>query len=233
MGDAVKQPENKTGIGHKIVTVLGVILCLVFIPIIILNMILIIRSYTDPDHLPMVFGFSPVIVMSGSMNPEFYTGDMILLQKTDPDTLEVGDVVCYFAEGDKEAAVTHRIVEIQNQDGQRVFIMRGDANSSEDRIGVTPDMIQGKYTGVCFVGVGNIAVFLQSPMGMIICIVCPLVLFVLWDAVRRMIASRKRAGKSNEMQEELERLRAQVAQQENKSLSGAAEEDDGAGNPPA
>lgn len=213
MGETARQPEKKRSVGSLIVNILGAALCVIFIPLIILNTTLIVKSYTDPDKLPMVFGVSPVIVLSGSMVPVFRAGDMIFLKEVDPATLQIDDIICYFAEG-KETAVTHKIVEIQEQDGQRVFITKGDANNVEDRIAVTYDMVQGKYTGFYIAGLGDLAIFLQSTAGMVVCIVCPLLLIVLWDVVRRMVSSRKKEGSSKAMEEELERLRAQVAQQQ-------------------
>ena len=66
--------------------------------------------------------------------------------------------------------------------------------------------------------------FLQSTPGMLIFIGGPILLFVLWDLLRRMIASRRakserqqrqaeNAGRQQELEEmekELQRLRAQV-----------------------
>lgn len=207
--------EEKRGAGHILINVLGGILCLIFIPAILCNMILIVRSYMDTEKLPMVFGVSPVIVMSGSMYPTFEAGDMIFLQKVDPEAVQEGDVICYFADNDKNTAITHRVVGVETgEDGKPVYITRGDANNVEDRIGVTPDMIQGRYTGFTIAGLGNVAVFLQSPLGMVLCIVCPLALILLWDGIRRAMSSKRRAKSARGMEEELERLRAQVAQNE-------------------
>ncbi len=222
MGEGVKRHQKKQGGGlQTVLNVLGVLLCIVFIPIIILNVVMIVRSYTDPDHIPSVFGYSPVIVMSGSMSPAFETGDMIVLQKTDPYALQVGDVICYMEE---ESAVTHRIIEIQQADGAQLYVTQGDANNTEDATPVTPEQIEGRYTGIRLAGVGSFAMFLQSTPGMLIFIGGPILLFVLWDLLRRMIASRRakserqqiqaeNAGRQQELEEmekELQRLRAQV-----------------------
>lgn len=218
-----ERPEAKRGAGHILMNVLGGVLCLIFIPIIICNVILIVRSYQDAEKLPMVFGFSPVIVLSGSMYPTFEAGDMILLREVDPDTIQEGDVICYFADNDKDAAITHRVIEVQTgEDGSPVFVTRGDANNVEDRAAVTVDMVQGKYTGLYIPGLGNVAVFLQSPLGMVLCIVCPLALIFIWDGVRRGLSAKKRAKNTRGMEEELQRLRAQVAQNE----AQAAAQDD-------
>lgn len=209
------QAEAAPGKGSLLANVLGGILCVIFIPIIICNVILIARSYLTPDKLPTVFGYSPVIVLSGSMYPEFDAGDLILLKSVDAEDVEKDDVICYFSDGNKETAITHRVMDVQQaEDGSPVFVTKGDANDSEDITAVTADMVQGIYTGVYLPKLGDVAVFLQTPMGMVLCIVCPLGLILIWDAVRRMLASKKNAKATQGMEEELERLRAQVAAQQ-------------------
>lgn len=218
--ERAREPGKKGGPLQVLLNILGVALCVIFIPIIILNVVMIVRSYTSPDAIPSVFGYSPVIVLSGSMSPAFEAGDMILLQKADPATLQVGDVVCYMEE---ESAVTHRIVEIQEADGQPLFVTKGDANNAEDLVPVTAGQIQGKYTGIALSGAGEFAMFLQSTPGMLIFIGGPILLILLWDVLRRMISSRKDRREREEessaqqrerqaMEEELARLRAQVGQ---------------------
>lgn len=229
MAEDVKRPEETPekagGALQTVFNVLGVILCVLFIPIIILNVVMIVRSYTDPDHIPSVFGYSPVIVLSGSMSPTFETGDMILIQKTDPYTLKVNDVICYLEE---ESAVTHRIIEVQQDNGSVLYVTQGDANNTEDAVPVTPEQIQGKYTGTHFSGLGDFAIFLQSTPGMLIFIGGPVLLFILWDVIRRTLMNRRSKGEKKKLEEEsagkqqeleamereLQRLRAQVNDKE-------------------
>lgn len=222
MGEGVREPQAKKGGALQTVfNIFGILLCVIFIPIIILNVVMIVRSYTDPDNIPSVFGYSPVIVLSGSMSPAFEAGDMILIQKTDPYDLKVNDVICYMEE---EAAVTHRIMEIQHEGESIFYVTQGDANNTVDSMPVRPDQIQGKYTGTKISGAGNFAIFLQSTPGMLIFIGGPVLLFVLWDVIRRVIMNRhtkkeqqklqaESVGKQQELEEmerELQRLRAQV-----------------------
>lgn len=221
-------PSKAQNVMHVIGNVLGIVLCVVFIPIILLNTVLIVKSFSKPTELPSVFGITPVIVLSGSMSPTFHAGDMIFLQSVDPETLEQGDVICFYGD-DKNSAVTHRIVSVQTENDQKVFVTRGDANGAEDSAVVTMDMVHGKYTGFFLAGLGDMAIFLQSPLGMIVCVACPLFLIVLWDVLRRAISAKKKAGKNQAMEEELERLRAQVAQQ----AAGTAPAGDQEETPPA
>lgn len=227
MGEGAKEPQaRKGGALQTIFNIFGILLCVIFVPIIILNVVMIVRSYTDPDNIPSVFGYSPVIVLSGSMSPAFETGDMIIIQKTDPYTLKVNDVICYMEE---ESAVTHRIMEVQQEDGRVFYITQGDANNTEDATPVMPEQIQGKYTGTKITGAGNFAIFLQSTPGMLIFIGGPVLLFVLWDLIRRIIMNRHTTKEKQklqaesvdkqqeleEMERELQRLRAQVNGGEN------------------
>lgn len=222
MGEGVREPQKKrNGPLRILLNIFGAVLCVIFIPIIILNVVMIVRSYTDPEHIPSVFGVSPVVVLSGSMSPAFEAGDMIFIQETDPYTLKVNDVICYLEE---ESAVTHRIMEVQQQDGSLLYITQGDANNTEDARPVSPQQIQGKYTGVKIAGAGEFAMFLQSTPGMLLFIGGPILFFILWDVIRRMAAGKENrrekrklqeesSGKQREMEameKELERLRAQV-----------------------
>ena len=47
--------------------IIGGLLCLLFIPVIVINLVLIINSYINPEELPGVLGIKPAIVLSGSM----------------------------------------------------------------------------------------------------------------------------------------------------------------------
>ncbi len=210
---AKEKKHSNTGrsVGQRIVSIVGILLCVIFIPLIVVNLVLVVKSYMDEERIPTVFGVAPVICLSGSMEPEFSTGDMIFIQEVDTETLQVGDVICFIPYG-SDAAVTHRIIETQINGGLNTFITRGDANNTEDRTPVSAPEVQGKYTGVHIPGLGDLALFMQTTTGMIVFIVVPLLLFVLWDVVRRAVASRKKAGSKQELEAELERLRAQVSE---------------------
>lgn len=230
---ARRAQKGKGGALQTALNVFGAVLCVLFIPIIILNVVMIIRSYTDPDHIPSVFGISPVIVLSGSMSPEFEAGDMIFIQKTDPNTLQVNDVICFLEE---ETAVTHRIMEVQQQDGETLYVTQGDANNIEDATPVSPEQVQGKYMGIHLTGAGNFAMFLQSTPGMFLFIGGPILLFLLWDILRRALAGRQanrerqklqtetstKQQEMEAMERELERLRAQVNGSGSSSAVGSA-----------
>ena len=90
------------------------------------------------------FSYKPQAIMSDSMRPVYGRGAMIIVQKTSPIDVSVGDIVQYTMPGH---AITHRIVRIeQGEKGQRIFITKGDNSPSEDKP-VTGDQIVGIVRG--------------------------------------------------------------------------------------
>ena len=197
--------KEKNGLLQKIVGAVGIALCVVFVPLLLINVTLIVKSYTSPDKVPDFFGYKPFIVLSGSMEPSIMTGDMVFVKETDPDSLKVGDVIAYKS---GSAVVTHRIVEVKSENGETRYVTQGDANNAADQGMVKPADVEGIYQRRV-AGAGNLAMFMQTTTGMILFVVCPLVLFVLWDVIRRQLESRKEMSRTKELEMELERLRAE------------------------
>ena len=106
------------------------------------------------------------------------------------------------------AVVTHRIVEVKSENGETRYVTQGDANNAADQGMVKPADVEGIYQRRV-AGAGNLAMFMQTTTGMILFVVCPLVLFVLWDVIRRQLESRKEVSRTKELEMELERLRAE------------------------
>lgn len=197
--------KEKNGLLQKIVGAVGIALCVVFVPLLLINVTLIVKSYTSPDKVPDFLGYKPFIVLSGSMEPSIMTGDMVFVKEIDPDSLKVGDVIAYKS---GSAVVTHRIVEVKSENGETRYVTQGDANNAADQSLVKPADVEGIYQRRV-AGAGNLAMFMQTTTGMILFVVCPLVLFVLWDVIRRQLESRKEVSRTKELEMELERLRAE------------------------
>ena len=185
-------------------TIIGIILCIILIPIIIINIILIVNTYIHPENIPGVFGMRPVIVLSGSMEPEFMSGDLIFIQDGDVEQLKEGDIICYMEDG---AAVTHRIEAVTEENGAVRYTTRGDANNTDDQKQVEQSQIQGIYKGRKISGAGDAVMFMQSTTGMILFIVCPIVLLILWDIIYRRKIDKEEREERRRLEKELEELR--------------------------
>lgn len=137
--------------------------------VIAINAVLLVKRLVYKEELPSVFGCSVVTVLSGSMEPEFSPGDMLVIKKG--DVYQIGDVVTYEQQG---SFITHRIME---QD-ETSFLTKGDANNAPDDVRVWYTDIYGT---VLFVlpGLGNVALFLKSPLGVLVLIAAFLLLIEL------------------------------------------------------
>ncbi|MET0735246.1 MAG: signal peptidase I [Microbacterium sp.] len=79
----------------------------------------------------------PLVVISGSMEPEIMTGDLLIATRVPVEELEVGDVVSLDSEL-TDNLVTHRIQAIApSGDGAYVVTMKGDANEFADALDYT------------------------------------------------------------------------------------------------
>lgn len=93
-----------------------------------------------------VFPVYPSVVVTGSMEPMIYPGDVILVRKTmDIKEIQVGDVI-YFKRG--EIMISHRITEIIEKDGVPNYRTKGDNNNVEDSQLVNPEQIRGEIIKV-------------------------------------------------------------------------------------
>lgn len=206
-----KNDKAKQGTQRKrlIPTVIGTILCVVCGLLLICNLTIIIKGTLNPEKPPSVLGITPMVVMSGSMSGDaedhIEVGDLIFVRNVEPENLQTGDVIAYMSGG---ATVTHRITEIStDEDGSLLFITKGDANETEDSEAVTEKQLVGVYQGR-IPKVGDFALFLQQPLGMLLFIGVPLLAFIIYDIVRRQRYAGREKAKAQEMEAELERLRS-------------------------
>ena len=215
--------EERSSAAHKILTITGAVLCLILIPILIINITLIIKSYTNKDEVPKIGGICPLIVLTGSMEPEISSGDLIIVNQADPKDIKEGDIIAFFdPDGNGSSVLTHRVTEIINDNGKLSFKTKGDANNAEDRLAVTEDKLVGIYRSR-IPGAGNVAMFMQTTLGLIICVVIPLILLIGYDILRRRRYERLNKQDTDALLAELNELKAQKASQEKTESKASGE----------
>ena len=85
--------------------------------------------------------FYPSAVAGGSMSPALNLGDMVIASKVSPDVIREGDII-EFRQG--EVMVIHRVIEVQETEGSKFFITKGDANRVADMDPVSPKQVKGR-----------------------------------------------------------------------------------------
>lgn len=106
--------------------------------------------------LPMFFGYKPLVVLTGSMEPSIQTGGIIYYHKTNKDELKQGDVIVYSF---GQSKVAHRINSI-DETGQ--YETKGDANNTVDAVKVNYSNIEGKVAKVTIPYVGYYVRFVNE-----------------------------------------------------------------------
>ena len=210
----MSQQKKKATPMHKVLTIIGAVLCVILIPILIINCTLIVKSFTS-DEVPSVAGNLPLIVLTDSMYPVIESGDLIICHTAEPEEIQVGDVIAFFDPASNGSSiVTHRVIEVTEQDGKIAWRTKGDNNNTEDRLAVTEDKLVAVYEGTRLPGFGNVALFMQTTPGLIVCVVCPLLLLVGYDMIRRRLYEKANQQDTDQLMAELEELRRLKAEKE-------------------
>lgn len=90
--------------------------------------------------LPMVIGWRPFVVQSGSMEPRIHVGDIVLAAPVSNPADLVGRVTVFDDPDKPGTAKTHRVLAI-NKDG--TLQTKGDANPTPDSLGVPMSSVHG------------------------------------------------------------------------------------------
>ena len=207
------QPKNGDG-KQKLLTIIGTILCIILLPILIINVTLIAKSYINTEEVPSLGGVFPMIVLTDSMYPEISAGDLIICNTAEPEEIQVDDVISFFDPmGSGTSVVTHRVLEIVQEDGQLSYRTKGDNNNAEDQVLVPQDNLVGIYRSR-IPGLGNVAMFMQTTPGLILCVVCPVLLMEGFDMLRRKKYEKAKQQDTDALLAELEALRALKAEKD-------------------
>lgn len=165
-----------------------------------------------------IFGFRCYIVLSDSMSAtDFDAGDLVLVKKVDPTTLQEGDIIAYQSQNEENygATVTHKIrAKTTDANGNPGFITYGTTTGVDDETVVTFPFILGKYQ-TALPKVGTFFNFLRTPQGYIVCILLPFLLLIIYQGVNCVrIFKMYKAEQMAELQAEKDALEEQRKQSE-------------------
>lgn len=126
-----KLMEIKNSKAYKIV---AAIVQIMFV-IVLVGFIIVVCLQRFSDNKISFFNYRMFTVISGSMEPKYKIGDVLISKEVDPATIKVGDAVSYLGTaGDfKDKVITHEVVSIKTgEDGKYLFQTKGIANLFED-----------------------------------------------------------------------------------------------------
>ena len=149
------------------------------------------------DEMPMIFGYSSAVVLSGSMEPTLSIDDLIFVKKFDDKDYKVDDIIV-FQQG--RSCTVHRIKSI-NEDG--TLTTQGDANNAEDEP-VEYKQVKGKVI-FSISSVGKVVDIIKNPIVVIAFVV--IIFFLVERSYKKDGASEK--SETELLKEEIELLKMQ------------------------
>ena len=193
---------------HLLRSIFRILLLCVCGAILGLNLYLANANRLMHDQMPMPFGYGAAVVLSGSMEPEFSAGDLIIVREQESYTLR--DIVVFQSGG---SLVVHRIVDIA--DG--LITTRGDANQADDAP-VEASAIKGKVISI-IPWMGNLARILKTPAATIILLVAAVLM--LESSFRK--EKRKKAADVEQLKAEIRKLRTETEHAADSAQAPASE----------
>ena len=199
---------EREGKMQKIKKAISIIVILILLPILLMSIVILVDSYTHPNEVPSFFGWKPFIVLSGSMETQISAGDIVVVKEIDTNELKKGDIIAF---KDGNIVITHRIDEVTEIDGKTQYITKGDNNNTQDIGYVLPEQVEGVFK-FKIAHLGNIAMFIQTPLGMIVCLSIPIIIIILLqttDSKKEKEELIAKLNKQSKMEEEIEKLKKQ------------------------
>ena len=92
--------------------------------------------------IAQLFGIHRYLVVSGSMEPNLYAGDIVFVNTNiDFEDVEIGDVIIFKHKG---MNIIHRVIETMTINEKTYFKTKGDANKFDDGFVVSTENFSGK-----------------------------------------------------------------------------------------
>lgn len=192
----------------KLSKILNIVVTVLIVCVLVISAFVLVVSLTSKSEnggVPNIFGKAPISVLTDSMVGDdelsFNAGDLLICDVVPDDgsrmdsSYKVGDVVTFSYDIDGNGYVeyiTHRIYKV-NEDGS--YFTKGDNNDTYDQSKnnnivfseISSSDIVATYHGAKIPGLGSVIGYLQTSMGFFLCVLLPMIIFFLYEAVRVVI----------------------------------------------
>ena len=174
--------------------IFNIIIDVIVVLILAVSVLVVTLSLTSKSSgVPNIFGVAPLSVQSNSMEDTINVNDLIFCTVTNDPSYEYekGEIVTFPIEINGENRLnTHRIVEVIEDENITYYRTQGDnkqTNPAPDKELQTSSQIVAKYTGTKIPGVGYIFSFIRTQLGFFLCVLLPMIIFFIYEAVRVII----------------------------------------------
>lgn len=196
----------------------------VFFTIFILFMIILMSS---GKHVSIA-GYQVLRVLTSSMEPTISENTCIIIKKYPVDQLKVGDVITFTSDDPQIQGLynTHRIHDIVEENGETLYVTKGDAIDAVDAYPVHQNQVAGIFVkelpggrllGKCFVALSDNRIYF-------LVIILPLMLCLMSYFWQIMGMFRKSEEDEDEDEDELEEDETETSDYEREGLGNLTEQ---------
>ena len=176
---------------NKALKIIGNILYTIsFILVLLILIVVLIQRISDNNVA--IAGIRIFNVATGSMEPKYNVGDVLISKEVDPSEIEIGDDITY--EGEKGSfdgkIVTHQVIEKKEENGKYTFVTKGIANNEADPE-ISENQVYGKviYKSVILSFISNI---IRNIYLFYFCIIVPMAIIIAKMIVDFLIRRQER-----------------------------------------
>jgi len=203
----------------------GKILKLVFnlikwaLQILIVTIAIIIVVQRVSNSEKAFLGYRIFSVATGSMEPDYMVGDILICKEKDPSTIKVGDNIVYL--GNKQdytgKVITHAVIKVErNEMGEYLFHTKGIANTVEDPI-VHEDQVYGTVVNNNVL-LAILVKIISNRYGLYFLVIIPIILYVFVGFVKsqgsKIEEERAEQQREREKQKEEEQQKRNLEEQQ-------------------
>ena len=166
-----KQKRNTKNIIKIVLIILYQVLVVMAL---ILTMVIILQKVTNSNG--SIGGYKIFRVITGSMEPEYEVGEVVISKEVDPKEIQVGDDIVYLGKIGEYAGkiIMHNVIEIDtNENGKLSFHAKGLQSNSVEDPQISEEQVYGvvKYKSTMLTILYNLATNIYSIFFIVIILV--------------------------------------------------------------
>lgn len=168
------------------------------IVVVVLSFVLMVCLQRFSGNKISFMNYRMFTVVTGSMEPKYKIGDVLIAKEKDPSEIKVGDAISYLAEkGEiKNNVITHEVVNItKNEKGEYLFHSKGLVNLVED-----PVVHESQLFGVVVYKtklLSSIRKIISTDIGMLLLIIIPILYIIISEMIATLIEKEEKRREKN------------------------------------
>ena len=165
----------------------------VIIVLLVMSFVLIVCLQRFSNNKISFFDYRIFTVVTGSMEPKYKIGDILIAKERKPSEIKVGDAISYLATRDeiKGNVVTHEVVNItKDEDGRYLFHSKGLVNLIEDPV-VHEDQLFGVVIYKTKI-LSLVRKIISTDIGMILLVIIPVLYIIVSEMVAFLIEKEEK-----------------------------------------